>query len=234
MTRSKYDCPNFLEFLATSVKTKQGIDELQQFFGYCLQRRAQLNVFLLLVSPGGSGKTVLTALLREMIGPDKCSSLPVEDFGNIFETGVLEGKWANFSKVSFVRSLISAEFKSALAEECVLARDKNGHVYSFRPHCKFIVESNHLPADLEEALDFQRRALVVRFGFVADQDRDLLSKLLPEIEGIRNWARQGLNRMVMNQGGTCNPPKAGQKADISFLGEPAFLYERDYSIEGAV
>jgi len=234
MTRSKYDCPNFLKFLATSVKTKQGIDALQQFFGYCLQRQSQLNIFLFLVSPGGSGKSVVTALLREMIGPDKCSSLPVEDLGNIFTTGVLEGKWANFSTVSEIRALISPEFKSVLAEECVLARGNSGRVYSFRPHCKFIVESNYLPADLEGALDFQRRAVVVRFGFVPVRDPDLLSKLLPEIEGIRDWARQGLNRMVLNQGGTGRPPEAGQKADIPFLGEPAFLYERDYSIEGAV
>ncbi|MBU0969353.1 MAG: hypothetical protein KKC20_01840 [Proteobacteria bacterium] len=226
-SQTKYECPLFLKFLEESVKTGEGIKTIQEFFGYCLQRNEFFGRFLFLLNPGGSGKTVLAYLLREMLGDKNCSNLGIEDLGGLTARAGLEDKRVNICPVSDIRALVSPAFKSIVGGDLITAEDDDRGAFSFQCSCKFVVAANHLPMDVEKALDFERRALVVRFRYIPAQAYDLFlpERIGVELPGIREWARQGLNRLVKNNGftGHCDRVPAS---------EWFMPLERDYSIEG--
>ncbi|MCG8633755.1 MAG: DUF5906 domain-containing protein [Desulfobacterales bacterium] len=213
----KYDCPLFLKFLEESIKSEQEVDILQEFFGYCLQRKTQYNRFLLLLGAGSGGKSVVSFLLKEMAGEGNCGHVYLEDLADTGARADLEGKWVNICPVDDVRDMMSPHFKSVLSGEPVLAEIPERGAFTFITPCKYVVMSNHLPMEMEDAPDFRIRALVIRFNYIHEPDPGLPEKILPELPGIREWARQGLNRLIRNQGftGHCNrSPGGGQSSAL--------------------
>ena len=77
-------CDRWLEFLSQTIQTPEPIMQVQEFIGYCLTRDARYTKSLLLLGPGADGKSVFMQVVRELVGPENCSSVSFEDLEDQF------------------------------------------------------------------------------------------------------------------------------------------------------
>jgi len=175
------------------------IQVLQEYAGYCLTPDHSLEAGLFLEGCGANGKSVFSETLIQMLGPDNCSAVALEDFGRGFELAPTLGKLMNVATetaegtrlpVSRVRAFISGD-------RMEINRKYMPHLQA-NQHPKLLVSWNRRPEVNDQSRAFWRRVLLV--GFYREfrdgaEDRGLRRKLLDEIPGILNWALQGLRRL---------------------------------------
>ncbi|HCY87857.1 MAG TPA: hypothetical protein DHV36_22165 [Desulfobacteraceae bacterium] len=231
------------------MQTDQEIRVLQDFYGYCLQKNVLFSRFLVLAGPCGGVKSLAAWLLRELVGPDKCAGVMPEDLADRAELARLKDRYVNVCPVADPYALLSPAFMSILSGDRLLAEDDRGEGFIFSPSCKFVFTAVGLPRDVLNDRRFESRGLMARFRKTKArvEERRLTDRLLAELPGIREWARQGLNRLVRNKGFTgygrdlgdhsrAFVPRAPDPGPgpgfFPAYAEPAFLTERDYSLEG--
>lgn len=107
----------------------------------------------------------------------------------------------------------------------------------YRPQFSLLMSTNHLPRLEGSDVGFWRRFLKFGFDYTIpepDQDARMLSRLMPELSGVLNWALEGY-RQWMEIG--LEPPLSVQmgtaeyRADIDIIGQ--FIDERLVAVKGA-
>jgi len=176
------------------------IDLLQEFFGYCLLGDCRFQKALFLYGSGANGKSTVLNVLREMIGPENCSSLEISALDDKFATYFLENKMVNISTETTSRTPLALEvFKKAVAGEALTAERKYGEKYEFLPNAKFLVAMNDLPVITDKTPGFGRRVIVLEFNrrfTPEEQNPNLMEKLRPELNGILAWALLGYGNLM--------------------------------------
>jgi len=181
------ECPRFREFLDESVERGSDKQKLQEF----------------------AGKSTFLDTVRTMLGDDAVSSLtPQQMTSERFGGAELYGSWAN------IRNDIPAElientgqFKELVAGDPVKAEEKFKDPFMFEPTAKHMFSANELPEASTDDRAFYRRILLVAFPFETPRDeRDprLDDKLQAEHAGVLNWALDGLQRLLRNDGFTAD------------------------------
>jgi len=190
------DCPRWQHFLDETVQDPEVIKELQKFFGYCLTRETRYEKMLLLHGPGGDGKSTLMNVLRQLVGVENCSHIPMGRLDDQFYLSRLVDKLLNMSTEVESKAMQSQEIKAIVSGDPISASFKNQTPFDFVPACKLVYSTNRLPRMLDNSDGFFRKIMIIEMKgqFVKKGRADLFlyEELMQELPGIFAWALHGL------------------------------------------
>lgn len=195
------ECPNWLKFLNTVFEgDPESVRLVQQWFGYCISGRTDLEKILLIVGPTRSGKGTIAEVLEAMIGSRNYESFTLKSLSGEFGLQNLVGKSVMVD--SDARSALKAEdmqtaierLLSISANDKVIVNRKNKLPISVRLGIRPVIMSNELPSfmDSSNAINDRMVLLKMRKSFLGKEDTGLKKRLVSEVQGVFNWALEGL------------------------------------------
>lgn len=190
----------WLRMLAENIQTPEPIQQLQEFFGYCLTRDTRFAKALLMLGPGSDGKSLVIKILREIVGPKNCSAITLAGLEDQFQRAALFGKLLNVGAEVTTEAVQSEFFKNIVTGDSIQASFKHKDSFEFTPFCKLVYAMNKRPRVFDNSDGFFRRILPIQFKrqYLENDpamDTDLGDKLMEEIDGIFAWAVTGLHRL---------------------------------------
>lgn len=231
----------WLAFLETIFTRDDGavdyeaIEAVQDWFGYCLLPNTSQQKIMLLVGPPRSGKGTLMAILKEVIGRNNVVAPTLDGLAGNFGLEPLIDK--TLAMIGDAR--LSGRADQAPIVENLLSisgEDTRTVARKFLPawtgqlRTRFFISTNLVPRLSDSSGALAKRFIVVTLDqtFLGREDLDLKVRLLAELPGILNWARDGYLRLRERR--RFVQPKSSQEAidDLETLGSPmtAFLKER--------
>lgn len=195
-------CPQWEAFLQEVFQSNQDlIDYLQQWVGYCLSGSITEQQILFAYGLGANGKSVLFAVLAELLGTYAVTA-PVDTFMLNGNEGPKSFLLARLAGARFVLANETADgqrlaentIKELTGGEVIAAAHKYGHVFEYRPSFKIAIVGNHKPVIRGTDTGIWRRLHMLPFNrtfAVHEQDPNLVTKLKSELSGILNWAIKG-------------------------------------------
>ena len=227
-------CPQFRKFLDEVIGDDETIRVIQEFMGYVLIPHKQKNYekALWTIGHGSNGKSVFNNIISKLYGDANTSYLNLDEISNDEKRVLLKGKLLNISSDA-VNRINSSDFKRIVSGEKIIGRELYKGVTYIDTLPKLLIATNEMPNVTGGTDAFLRRVLLITFDKVIkeeDRDVDLEKKISREIEGIFNYALDGLKRLLKQNGFT--ESQAIKKAILEFRGEldvlPDFLL--DYPI----
>lgn len=195
--RSVPGCPKWQAALSQWISDPLAIREAQKFAGYCLTRETRYEKMLILFGPGGDGKSTFMNILRELVGQDNCSHIPMGRLEDQFYLSRLVDKLINMSTEIESKAMQSQEIKAIVSGDPISASFKNQTPFDFVPFCKLVYSTNRLPKVLDNSDGWFRKIMIIKFEgqFVRSGTADIFLKdeLIKELPGIFAWALAGLD-----------------------------------------
>ena len=200
------DCPAIEQFLETTIPDLIGL--FFEIVGYLLIPDNRLQRAIMLMGPGGTGKTTAANLIRALLGAENVSSVALHQLEeDRFATADLFGKLANVFADLDARALRSSSiFKSITGGDVVRAERKHREAFTFQPYARMLFSANEAPPTSDNSDAFFDRWLIVPFlerhRGTKGQDHDLLAKLTTptELSGLLNHALVALDRLHRQHG----------------------------------
>jgi putative DNA primase/helicase len=194
------NCPRWLKFLQETIQTKEPIEQLQEFYGYCLTRETRYEMCLITIGDGGDGKSTAQRVLRHLVGADNCTSVSFDGLEDQFQRVSLYNKMINLSSEVGGRAMDSEYFKKIVSGDSITASFKHKDNFEFVPYAKLVFALNKMMKIIDNSDGLYRRLLPIHFKrqfLPGDPARDphLEEKLIAEDEGIFAWALVGLERL---------------------------------------
>ena len=192
-------CPRFERFL-TEVLSPEHAAYLQRLVGYCLTGDVGEQSFFIFIGEGSNGKSVLTEVLRSLLGPFAANADPAtltEAGRSKHSTGLarLRGKrLATIGELPEKQKMDEALLKQVTGGEPVTARHLYRDHFEYHPQFKIVIVTNNEPQFDELGFGLWRRVRMITFDRIIaaeDQDPKLREKLLEELPGILAWAVRG-------------------------------------------
>jgi putative DNA primase/helicase len=181
---------------------------LQEMTGFCLQPGYKHQKAFLLVGEGSNGKSTFLNLLRNFLGEENTTGVPLQRFDkDKFAAANLHGKKANINSDLPDESMKkSSVFKQLTGEDKIYAEEKYEDPFDFYNEAKLIFSTNTLPQVEDHTDAFYRRWIIIGFPYrftdkediFKDADPNLLKEITEdkeEISGMLNWALKGLERL---------------------------------------
>ncbi|MGG1289839.1 phage/plasmid primase, P4 family [Bacillus smithii] len=195
-------CPNFNQFINESLSPKDVLIA-QELVGYLLIPETVAEKAFILYGPGRSGKSTFLKLIEFLLGKRHISNVPLQDLSQKFKTGLLFGKLANiYADLPNKALQDTGVFKTLVSGDSIVAEEKFQSPFFFNNKARLLFSCNELPANYVDRTDgFFRRLIIVPFLKQVPEskiDTDLLTKLKEEVDGIVQWALQGLLRLIAN------------------------------------
>lgn len=195
-------CVRFDKFIG-EILDPDTIPLIQEFMGYCLVQDVRFEKAFLLTGPGANGKGTFLGVLRELLGRDNVSEIPLQNLSDRFNTAQLNGKLANiFTDLNAKAMLDTGYFKAIVSGDRLTVERKHQNPFSFEPFSRLVFSCNEIPRSYDKTYAFYRRWIIIPFNktFSGDQaDKSLKSKLLMELDGILLWALEGLHRLFRQE-----------------------------------
>ena len=216
------DCPKWQRYLETSLAGDQErISLLQEWAGYLLTTKNQMQKFIVLEGEGHNGKTVFFAGITAMIGEENISHLSLENFGGRFDLASTIGKMANIcGDVGEVDQVAEGIIKQYTGGEIMQMDRKCIQPIQVKPTAKLMFAWNNAPRFRDRSKGLWRRLLLVPFDKeISKEDRirgmDDANWWIDsgETSGILNWAIHGLNRLN-NQGSFTEPRSCTNRLEL--------------------
>ena len=223
-------CNRWLKFLDETIQTQEVIDQLQEFFGYCLTRDTRYSKALFLFGPGADGKSTVIKILRFMVGVHNCSSISFSDLEDQFLRSSIYNKLLNISTEVGAKALDSPYFKAIVTGDPITAAFKHQDSFDFTPYCKLVFAANKKPRVLDNSDGFFRRVLPIQFKrqfLNGDEDTGLEKKLLEELSEIFFWALEGLYRLREQDGFTPSSETEDLIMEYKFCNNPVLSFVDD-------
>lgn len=199
---------DWMKFLVEAVEDMYSILEIQKFFGYCLTRETRYEKALILLGPGGDGKSTILDILQLMVGEENCSNVPLGRLEDEFYCAALVDKILNVAPETENRAFSTDLFKAIVSGDRISASFKHKDPFNFRPFCKLAFAANRHPRVLDNSDGFFRRVIMIEMNkrFVATGQADIFlrEKLKKEISAIFMWALDGLK--LLREDGFKEPP----------------------------
>lgn len=230
---------------------QDSITTLQEFFGYCLLNDCRYHKALFALGVGGNGKSVVTDVLRAMLGGlnqegrGLVSATMLSKLGKDFRTMVLKNSWVNISSETDIRvDGAEANFKIITSGEPIEDSYKGKDPVTFMSRTKLIINSNEFPIFNDTSKGMSRRMLFIEFpvNFVDEPrdgtnerqlDPDLVSRIINnplEMSGILIWAIEGLRRILKKKGFTRTETQKKLLREYEHYANPIlnFIEEKDH------
>jgi len=195
-------CPKIKKFLA-EVVPQESQDLLQELVGYCLLKDYPYQCSFMLVGTGANGKSTFINLIKNLLGPENCSSIPLQQLEtNRFAASSLFGKLANlFADLQAKALKDTSFFKMLTGGDFMPAEKKFKDQFFFQNYAKLIFSCNQIPKTPDDTDAFFRRWKIVMFphqflGGAAN--KNLIKELATpdELSGFLNFAIEGLKELL--------------------------------------
>lgn len=200
-------CPEWIGFLNNIWDFDlELVDQLQEWFGYCLTNNVSLQKFAAFIGRSRAGKGVISGVLRAVVG-DKNTSAPT------LASFVKDSALHDMSKCS-VGFIPDAHSVSSIKRDEVLSNLKaiiGADPVSFHVMYKgtqtslfkirLVMSTNNMPEFVDTSGALVNRMLVWPFlkTFAGKgEDAELGKRLIAEAPGVAQWALIGLNRLRTN------------------------------------
>lgn len=218
-------CPRFQNWLRQALGNDPSLLHfLRGIIAAVLTGRADLQKFLLLLGPGGTGKSTFLRLLADILGRTNCVTTDLKNLEqNRFETSILFGKrLATIGDAG--RYVGSLEVLKSIVGQDELRREEKHRQQSgtFRFGGMVIIASNEQLASTDYTSGLERRLLVVKFTrrFSQAERAQFLGRqgemeLQAEIPAIIQWALE-LSRDEVTEL-FLSPPQAVVDASLEAL-----------------
>lgn len=204
---------------------------VQEWFGYNLTPMTKYQVMLWLYGGGANGKSVVTRVLRELLGIDNVCSIPLSQLGARFIGAELEGKLANIVDEIATNALMQEdEMKKVVSGDPIMVERKGKDPYFFSPTARITAATNTLPPSKDSTHGLDRRLMIVpcnRTFTPAEMDRSLGDKLVQELPGIFVWALEGQARLRLQDVFTIPPSSLEAMEDFKVCRNSVSLFKRD-------
>jgi putative DNA primase/helicase len=178
------------------------IAALQEWFGYVLSGRTDLQKILLLVGPTRSGKGTIARVLENLIGEGNVAAPTMASFNSNFGLATLLGK--SLAIVGDAR-VGGADVRQAVerllsisGEDSLDVDRKHRDQWTGKLPTRLVLLSNELPrfSDASEAIAHRFLVLTLSESFLGREDTELAGYLLAELPGILGWALDGMDRLT--------------------------------------
>lgn len=205
--------PEWIEFLLSifgdDADGIASIRLLQEWIGYLISGRTDLQVALQLLGPTRSGKGVIVRVITALMGLGTVGSTTLNELSKSFGLESLVGK--SLIVVSDAKGATRAgdaspieRLLTIIGEDLVVVARKGKPSISARLPGRLMFAGNDVLAltDDAAALSARFKFLKTRHSFVNNEDRTLDARLTtPEVLiGIFSWAVEGLDRLDRNGG----------------------------------
>lgn len=206
--------PLMLSFESTPIFNKwlndlfyeDDIKVLQEYLGYCLVPTTKAQKALFLVGAGGAGKSVIGAILEELLGDALISTQSTQEFlQDKFKLPELEHKLVLYDDDLDNSSLTGTGlYKKLITNNISITADrKYGQPFKFTPCVKLVSCCNKMLTSLYDNTDgFYRRLLPILIKPIAKDfvpDLHFYDKIRAESRGILQWSLVGLRRLIDNE-----------------------------------
>jgi putative DNA primase/helicase len=229
----------WLDFLASIwPDDPDSIALLQEYVGYVLSGRTDMQKMLLLIGPTRSGKGTIARVLVALMGAGHVAGPTLASLASNFGLSPLLGKplaiisdarLGNTGSHTVVERLLSIT-----GEDLLTVDRKFRDPWSGKLPTRFVVLSNELPRLGDSSGAIANRMLIVQMtnSFLGREDRTLDGRLHGELPGILSWALEGLDRL--NRDGRFTVPKSSEDAAnlMMDLASPVSAFVRDCCVRG--
>ena len=192
-------CPVFDKFISQLANGDANLKTtLYQIAGYVASHSQKHSKLVLLVSQGGSGKSVYLKVLQALVSEPYTSNLSISEINNpnkAFDRCALIDSRLNIvhelGEKETLNTIFSANVKKIVSGEEISAEYKFGKRVSFLPKVSMIVvASNHCPMfDSIPSESIRRRLLILNITKILspeEQDEGLFNKIKAELSGVFN------------------------------------------------
>lgn len=196
-------CPKIDQFL-DDVLPKDAIDFVLEVMGYLLIPDNRFQKAIMLLGPGGAGKSQLLHLMRGLIGRKNVSAIPLQALSeDRFMVAQLFGRLANiFADLDTKAVERSSMFKTIVGGDEVHGQHKNKDPFFFHPYCRLLFSANRAPLSFDEGTGYLDKWLVLPMTNVIrgtqrdvkDYWRQLVAP--PELEGLLQRVVPALRRLM--------------------------------------
>lgn len=205
-------------------------DLLQEWFGYNLVASNHMQQMLFLFGVPGSGKSTTIDILTTVLGDERVCPLNIEDMTSRFGLEQLVGKYAAIITEDKAANRTDADkvlqkLKKITGQDMISVDRKYKEAVHVRFFSRFTYAGNELPKFHDEPQAMMRRFLLLFFPnnyYERDDgpDRTLGLRLRAEVQGIANWALEGLKRLLANGKFTEPSPSQEHLQDFRELSSP--------------
>ncbi|PIJ32604.1 NTP-binding protein [Mycobacterium heckeshornense] len=208
---------------------------LQEYIGYVLSGRTDMQKLLLLIGPTRSGKGTIARMLTQLVGRGHVAGPTLASLATNFGLAPLLGKPlavisdARLGGKTQTETLVE-RLLSITGEDVLTVDRKFRECWTGKLPTRFVILSNELPRFRDSSGAIANRMLVLQTteSFLGREDRALDAKLSRELPGILNWALEGLDRL--NRNGRFTVPASSEESALLVmdLASPvsAFVRER--------
>jgi len=201
------ECPKFKKFLI-EVLSEKDILILQEWLGYCLLNTTDYQKALLLYGSGANGKSVILKTIEHFLGCSNVTKISLQYLeSNSFAPARLFGKSGNiFTDLPKKALSQTSIFKMVVSGDPITTEKKGKDSFEYVPYCKMMFSCNSVPRTPDTTPSFFRRWLILRFYKVFEEGSlERIERLEEnfyseeEMQGILNFAIQGLQRLKVNK-----------------------------------
>lgn len=228
------DATEWLRFLQGAwPDDPAAIELLQEWFGYVISGRTDLQKILLLVGPPRSGKGTISRVLRQLVGEQHTAAPTLTSLTRPFGQESLIGKPLAIVADARLSGPTGGAVEMLLSMSGEDPQDidrKNRAHWLGRLPCRFMLCSNELPrfTDASAAIASRFLPLIMRRGHLGAEDLGLADRLETELPAILHWALDGLARLTETGRFTESADFGGVLDELRELSSPvsAFVRER--------
>lgn len=230
----------WLKFLASVwPDDPDSVALLQEFIGYILSGRTDMQKMLLLVGPTRSGKGTIARMITQLIGRGHVAGPTLASLGTNFGLSPLLGR--PLAIVSDARlgnapaNTIVERLLSITGEDMLTVDRKYKEPWSGKLPTRFVMLSNELPRFRDASGAIANRLVIAQMiaSFLGREDRDLDRRLRAELPAILLWALDGLDRLTRNGRFTVPGSSADAVTLMADLASPTSAFVRDRCTLGA-
>ena len=217
----------------------EAIHTLQEFFGYVISARTDLDKILLLVGPTRAGKGAIARVLGRLVGPDNVAGPTLASLGQNF--GLQDLTTKTLAVISDARlgqadtHQVVERLLAISGRDTLTVDRKYRDPWTGQLPTRFVIISNELPrfGDASGAIAHRFVVLNLTKSWLGREDRDLEPGLMAELPGILNWALDGLDRLSARDRFTEPSSSVDAVNALADLVSPVAAFVRDSCTRGA-
>lgn len=196
--------PKFLKFMREiTLEDEELIRVHQELLGYWLTVETKAEKAVYYYGRGANGKSVLSEVVRALVGEENVSNLSLSKFNEQFGLQGIIGKTLNISAENELsgKLLNTENIKSIISGDNLTIDIKYRNPIDYKPFCRLLFLVNNLPNTSDVTNGYFRKLLIIPFKRTfppGKRNVNLKQELLEELPGILNWALEGLNRLKNN------------------------------------
>lgn len=223
-------CPRWEKFLEDIIPDLQTRLFVQRAIGYSITGSTCEDKFFILHGSGSNGKSTFIKIISDMLG-SYAKTIQPETLMKKERSGAINTEIASICGARFVKTseieegkkLAESLVKQLTGGDTISTRHLFGKDFEYEPTYKIWLSTNHKPQIYGADKGIWRRICLIPFEVTIreeDKDADLDKKLRKEIQGIFNWALEGLMKWK-NEG--LVPPEKIQSAIENYRAQEDLL-----------